>query len=131
MGKAIRQSAEEIVALQKQLVKEVSGDLKDSIGYSMGSYKAENANVRGVQSGGPGDPELTAIIHAGTAKAFYAAFVEFGVSSAIAGGRFKGAQIPARPAQPFFYPAYRALKKRAKSRITRATTKAAKKVAAQ
>jgi hypothetical protein len=32
-------------------------------------------------------------------------------------------------AQPFFYPAYRALKKRVKSRLSRGASKAAKKIA--
>jgi hypothetical protein len=46
------------------------------------------------------------------------------------GGKFKGSQHPGTAAQPFFYPSYRALKKRAKSRMSRAAKKAAQRVAA-
>jgi HK97 gp10 family phage protein len=127
---ALAESADEIVAGQKRLVPKDSHDLENSIGSTFGGYKAENSNVRGVSAGSGGDPDLTVTIHAGNAKAFYAAFVEFGTSAYIAGGKFKGAHVPARPAQPFFYPAYRANKRRVKARITRATTRAAKQVAA-
>lgn len=63
----------------------------------------------------PGRHDLAVTVEAGGAEAFYARWVEFGT--------------PTAAAQQFFFPAYRALRKRIKSRITRASTKAAKKVA--
>lgn len=80
--------------------------------------------------GSVGQHELSARISAGNSKVRYAHLVEFGTHAHIAGGKFAGAEIPAIPAQPFFYPGYRLGKKRAKSRIARAITRAAKKVAA-
>lgn len=123
---ALDKSAAEIVAMQKSLVPRKTGALANSIGYSFGGFTADNANVRGVSGGAGGDPDLTVIIHAGDAKAFYAAWVEFGTAPHPSGGKFEGTENPGTPAQPYFYPAYRALKKRAKSRISRATKQAIK-----
>jgi HK97 gp10 family phage protein len=63
----------------------------------------------------PGRHELAVIVQAGGPKAFYARWVEFGT-------------VRMR-AQPFFFPAYRALRRRMKGRASRASTKAAKRVA--
>lgn len=107
--------------MQKRLVpvrEPKGGALRDSIRYKMGGGLLD-------------DQELSVTIMAGNDKAWYARLIEYGAPAAVAGGRFKGAQIPARPAIPFFFPAYRALRKRVKSRLQRATSKAAKKVAAQ
>lgn len=62
-----------------------------------------------------GDHELEVSVLAGDERAFYARFVEFGRAG--------------QPARPFFWPAYRALQKRIRSRISRATNAAAKKAA--
>lgn len=133
MRKALDQSAAEIVDIQKRFAPFESGALRNSIDYTFGAYRAENSNVRGV-TGGRGrldDDDLTVTIHAGDAKAYYAAFVEFGTDPHINGGKFAGSKNPGTTAQPFFYPGYRLGKKRAKSRIARAATKAARKVASQ
>ncbi|HYD66171.1 HK97-gp10 family putative phage morphogenesis protein [Azospirillum sp.] len=127
---ALAEGADEITDMQRRLVPKQSGDLAKSIGSTFGKYRAENANVRGVSAfAGAGDPDLTVTIHAGDAKAYYASFVEFGTAPHVNGGKFKGTQHPGTAPQPFFFPAYRALRKRVKSRITRATNRAAKKVA--
>lgn len=126
---ALKAGAEEITALQKQTAPRDSGDLANSIGYTFGNYKAENANVRGVHVGGDGDPDLTVTIHAGDAKAYYAAWVEHGTAARTAGGMFASASVPAIRAQPFFYPSYRMLKRRTSGRITRAMNKAIKQAA--
>ena len=110
--------------MQKRLVPVEGGDLKNSIGYTFGSYSAANPNVRGVGGGG-GDSDLSVTVHAGDAKAFYAAFLEFGTSGPYKiKGKFAGATHPGIHAQPYFYPAYRTLKKSMKSRMGRATRKA-------
>jgi HK97 gp10 family phage protein len=126
MRQALETGAGQVVATAKNFVPVADGDLRDSIGYTFGNYAPDNANVRGVSAGGGGDPDLSVTIHAGNAKAFYAAFVEFGTSPHDAGGLFKGAEHPGTTAQPFFYPAYRANKRSVKSRITRAMKKAIK-----
>jgi HK97 gp10 family phage protein len=63
-----------------------------------------------------GRHELAVTVQAGGKKAPYARWVEFGT-------------VKMR-AEPYFFPAYRALRKRMKSRATRASKKAAQKVAA-
>ncbi|WP_353641322.1 HK97-gp10 family putative phage morphogenesis protein [Mesorhizobium sp. WSM2239] len=126
--KALAESAAEIVALQKQIVPAASGDLRDSIEWRYGDAK----KIRYSQSfkGASGGHELSVRISAGNEKVRYAHLVEFGAAPHIAGGKFEGAQHPGAPAQPFFYPAFRLGKKRAKARIGRAVGKAARKVAA-
>ena len=127
MRQALEQNAAEITAMQKRLAPVASGDLRNSIGSTFGKFRAANANVRGVAGGGGSDPDLSVTIHAGDAKAFYAAFLEFGASGPWQiGGRFEGATHPGFSAQPFFYPAWRALKRRSKSRLTRAMRKSIK-----
>jgi HK97 gp10 family phage protein len=113
---AISQSADEMVELMKRTVPVDKGDLRDSIGWTWGAPPrgalviATSANKAAREAG------LVATIFAGNEAAYYVRFIEFGT-------------VKAR-AQPFFFPSYRLTKKRARARITRATTKAAKKVAA-
>jgi HK97 gp10 family phage protein len=141
---ALQQSAAEMVATAKSFAPVKSGDLSNSIGYTFGKYTQENSNVRGVGVTGTklNDPDLTVTIHAGDAKALYAAFVEFGTASHTIKPRRPGGLLnvfgrmitkvehPGATARPFFFPAWRLVKKKAKGRVSRATSKAAKKVAA-
>ena len=144
MRKALETSAAEIADTARSLAPFQSGDLRNSIGYTFGEYKAENANVRGVASRVGGDPDLSVTIHAGDAKAWYAALVEFGTGPhnvakgggtvtgrlATAAGLRAAVRHPGAAAQPFFFPAWRLGKKRATRRISTAINKAAKQVAA-
>lgn len=63
----------------------------------------------------PGRHELAVIVQAGGPDAIHGRWVEFGTQKT--------------RAQPFFFPSWRALRKRIKSRNSRASVKAAKKVA--
>lgn len=114
--------------MQKSLAPSDTGALRNSIEAHFGGVQ----KMRGQVGGGlpAGDPELTVAVTAGGPDTFYARFVEFGTSERTAGGRFAGATIPAIPPQPFFYPAFRALRRRIRSRISRASGKAARRVAA-
>ncbi|MBN9243940.1 MAG: HK97 gp10 family phage protein [Mesorhizobium sp.] len=141
---ALQQSAVEMVEAARNFAPVKSGDLRNSIGYTFGKYSPENSNVRGVgvAANKLNDPDLTVTIHAGDAKAFYAAFVEFGTAAHtikpkrpggllnIFGRTITKVEHPGAAARPFFFPAWRLVKKKAKGRISRATNKAAKKVAA-
>ncbi|EJW12736.1 phage protein, HK97, GP10 [Rhodovulum sp. PH10] len=131
MRPVLEEAAREVTSMQRRLVPVRSGALLRSIGYTFGRYRAENANVRGVSAGGDADPNLSVTLHAGDAEAYYAAFVEFGTSAHTAGGKFKGAHHPGSMARPFFYPVFRALRRRIKARITRAMRKAAREAAAR
>ncbi len=114
--RAMETSANEIVALAKNLVPVDKGDLKDSIGWTWGKAPKGAMTLGKVQSDGV-DSEFTITIYAGNSDAYYARWVEFGTQK--------------MGAQPYFYPSYRALRRRSKSRVTRSVSKAIKKVAAQ
>lgn len=126
--KALALSAGEIVDLMKRTVPVDDGDLRDSITWRYGDEaKVKYSQTLGTAGGGH---ELSVRISAGNSRVRYAHLVEFGTSAHIVGGKFAGAKHPGSAAQPFFYPSYRLGKRRAKSRVSRAVTKAAKKVAA-
>lgn len=125
--KAMEDSAEQIVRQMKSLAPVDSGDLQMSIKWTWGDAPKGSLKVGQIKSAA-GNMRIT--IFAGGDKAWYSRFVEFGTREHTAGGKFAGATIPAIPAQPFFYVSWRSGKKSAKSRVTRAMTKAAKEIAA-
>lgn len=138
--KALDVSADETTDLMKRFVPVRSGALRNSISYTFGEYKPDNANVRGLKSTGAGATELTVTMHAGDAKAWYAGLVEFGTRAHIIQPKQEGGSLhlldgrivekvdhPGGMAQPYFFPAYRFGKKRAKSRLSRAVRNGAKK----
>jgi HK97 gp10 family phage protein len=132
MAAAIQQGAEDIVRLQKSLAPEDSGDLRDSIVSSAGGAAPKCSAFKGGQKGGgKSDPDLSVTISAGNAKVRYAHIVEFGSAPHVNGGLFAGSQHPGTPAKPFFFPGYRAMRRKVKGRITRATKKAIRKSVGQ
>lgn len=124
IAKAMEQSANEIVTLAKSLTQ--SDRVRDSIGWTYGDVPKGTIAIGAVQSRG----NLKITIYAGSDVAFMARWEEFGTSPHINGGIFAGSLHPGTPARPFFYVAYRANRKRAKGRITRAINKSAKRAAA-
>jgi HK97 gp10 family phage protein len=128
LKQALALGADEITDMQKRLVTVKSGDLRDSIVQTWGGGKVKYSSLSG-SVGEAGDPDLSVRISAGNTKVRYAHLVEFGTAPHVNGGKFAGSQHPGAAAKRFFFPAYRALRKRVKSRITRATNKAAKQVA--
>ncbi|MDH0367977.1 HK97-gp10 family putative phage morphogenesis protein [Brucella anthropi] len=114
--KAMETSADEIVAMAKRLVPVDKGDLKDSIGWTWGKAPKGSMSLGKVQTDAV-ESGFTITIYAGNSEAYYSRWVEFGTQK--------------MRDQPYFYPAYRAMRKSAKSRVTRAITKTAKKVASQ
>lgn len=124
---AMEQSADQTVSLMKSLAPVDSGDLQMSISWTWGDAPKGSLKVGQIKSR-TGNMRIT--IYAGGGDAYYARFIEWGTQAHIAGGKFAGAKIPAIPAQPFFFVAFRATRKSAKSRVSRAITKAAKEIAA-
>lgn len=131
---AMEKSADELVAMMKRLVPVDEGDLRDSIGWTWGAAPKGSFAVESV---GSGDLKLT--IYAGSEKAFYVRFIEFGVAAQSAGTRVTNRSgrerrslrtTSGQAAQPFFFPSYRALRRRIKSRIARAVRESIRKVAA-
>lgn len=105
--KAMETGAQELVDMMKRLAPHQTGELRDSIGWAWNKAPA-GATVIGESA--PTSRGLKIVVFAGDEVALYARFVEFGTSNA--------------PAHPYFFPSYRALRKRIKSRVTREMKKA-------
>lgn len=109
---ALEKGAQEIVDMARSLVPVDKGDLRDSIGWTWGDAPAGSITLGTV--GGQEYGTLRITVYAGNADgAFHAAWVEFGTQ--------------VMRAHPYFFPAYRSLRKRVRSRITRDINKAIKK----
>jgi len=132
LRKALAESAAEIVALQRSLAPKVQSIERLSAPSSFGEPPSTRATgafrpKRETYVALADDIRLT--IYAGDDEAFYARWIEFGTAPHEIGGLYAGTMHPGTPAQPYFFPGYRALRKRARSRIARAINKAAKRVA--
>ncbi|AGT09318.1 HK97-gp10 family putative phage morphogenesis protein [Paracoccus aminophilus] len=105
--KAMEEGAAEIVAAMKAAAPHDQGDLRDSIGWTWGEVPAGTFMIDEIRSGkNKGDQYATLRIkiYAGNADAFYARFHEFGTSTGV-------------PAQPFFFPVWKARKAEFRKRI--------------
>ncbi len=124
LHKALRKNAEELTSMQRRIAPVQSGSrLKKSVRFKFfDPLKVEIS---------AGDQRNKGVIHA--------RFVEFGTKPGKMGRRIslrdkKGEKRvqernhPGTRPDPFFYPAYRSMKRRLKSRLTRAVNKAAKAV---
>lgn len=132
---AMEQSAEEVCEMARRLAPVDKGDLRKSIGWTWGD-PPKGAIVIARTRPKKNESDLRLTIYAGDDEAFYARWVEFGTKPhnvAKGGGNksFKGEarEHPGARAHPFFFPAYRVNRKKAKSRVSRAINKAAKEVA--
>ncbi|WP_242224032.1 HK97-gp10 family putative phage morphogenesis protein [Shinella zoogloeoides] len=104
---AMEKSAEELVAMMKRLAPVDTGDLQMSISWTWGKAP-EGATVIAESSEDSRGLKIT--VYAGSKAAYYVRWQEFGTSQ--------------MRAHPFFFPSWRALRKRIKSRITREMKKA-------
>jgi len=115
---AMEKGAEELVEAMKRLApvlkepdsRRRAGALRDSIGWTWGDAP-RGALVIDRFDAGRETADMRITIYAGGKEAFYARFVEFGTRTG-------------SPAQPFFYPAYRAHRRRIRARIAREIRKA-------
>lgn len=105
--KAMETGAEELVSMMKRLAPIDTGDLQMSISWTWGA--APKGSVVLAQSE-PDSKGMRITVFAGSKEAFYARWQEFGTSE--------------MPANPFFFPSWRALRKRIRSRIVRNMKKA-------
>jgi hypothetical protein len=134
--KAMEQSADEIVALARTLCPYDS--LRATIGWTWGRAPRGSIALGRVETTGGA---LTITIYAGDDEVFWARWVEFGTAphNTAKGGGTKvgkiigslggGLQHPGTEAKPFFFVAYRAMRRRSRGRIARAINKSAKQVA--
>lgn len=120
MAAANRQTADEMAATAKSFAPVKTGKLRDSIrvedGPRPGSYY--------VKAGGP---TTTKEVRGGSGVAYdYALGVEFGTKPHTNAGEFSGSENPGIRRVSFFWTSYRLVKKRMKSRNSRALNKAVK-----
>lgn len=108
MQATLTRYAESVVADMKKLVPVDEGTVRDSIGFTFGEIPKGTISVGTVETPASGDVKVR--IYAGGGEAFYARFLEFGTRK--------------MPAHPFFFPAWRANRRRIRSGITRAIRKA-------
>lgn len=104
---ALIKGADEIAAAQKALAPEDTGALKDSIEVTGPGQMTPPYSQPG---GSYVVPENAAAVTAGNSDVRYAHLPEFGTADA--------------PAQPYFWPGFRLMRKRASNRIKRAMSKA-------
>lgn len=120
------EEAGRMAGLMKGLVPRKSGELHDSIHVTgPGETTPPYSQPGGAQVAGPEQ----AIITAGDTDVRYAHLVEYGTAPHINGGMFEGSMHPGAKAQPFFWPAYRALRGKAKRKIGSTITKSMKQAA--
>lgn len=120
---SVVQGANEVADLQRQLVPVDKGDLRDSITVTPpGQSTPPYSQPSGQRVAGPTE----AIITAGNTKVRYPHLIEFGVAPHTNGGIFKGTQNPGFAAEPFFFPPWRLLRRRVRSKVSRNITKAIK-----
>lgn len=141
IAEAMEKAAQDVVEYAQRLVPVDEMVLYESIGWTWGDPPAGSITL-GRSRRRPGDG-LLITIYAGNDEAFYARWVEFGTAPhnvASGGGTVAGRRSlasggglghPGARAQPFFFPAYRANRRRVRSRISRATNAAARKEAAR
>lgn len=104
---ALDESADRVVAIQKSLAPVDEGDLRNSIRKEPGEHELQIRIVAG------GSATTKAVRNGATAPRIdYAVIAEFGTAN--------------RPARPFFYPGYRALRKAIRARLSRAYRNAAR-----
>lgn len=140
IAKAMEKGAQEIVELAQALVPIDEMVLYESIAWTWGDPPKGALVLARSRNRRPGDG-LKITVYAGGGDAFYARWVEFGTQPhnvARGGGTVSGKKQlagggglghPGASAQPFFFPAYRANRRRVRSRITRAINSAARKQA--
>lgn len=121
---ANHQAADEMADMARRLVKRKTGKLAATITVTPPGGVPPAYSQGG--GGGPVPPGSYAV-SAGDKGVRTAHLVEFGTKPHIAGGKFAGAQHPGSAPQPFFWPAYRATKRKHKGRVSRAINGGVKK----
>jgi HK97 gp10 family phage protein len=119
---AMAAAGDKVVEMMKRLAPVDEGKLRDSIAWTFGDAPKGAIKVATVKEG-----ILRLTIYAGNEDVFWARFVEFGTAPHVQGGEFAGTEHPGNPAQPFFFPSYRALKKEIKSMVRKAIREAVRK----
>lgn len=121
LREALAREADEVVALMRRLAPDDDA-LQKSIGWSWDGKVPKGAMALATK--GKGD--LTITVFAGDSDAFYARWWEFGTAPR---QHKSGKNVGEMPAQPFFYPGWRASRKGVKAALRKASREAALEVA--
>lgn len=108
----LRKQAIELVAAQKRAAPVKTGRLRDNIKWKWGTADGKRGRTANEYT-------ITVYVDDDASGAFYALSVEFGSAPHDNKGRFAGTKHPGTEPQPFFYPTYRARKRRIKATIKR------------
>ena len=115
-------SAADLVKAMKATVAVDSGDLKATIQWNWATGKRPK-----YAQGSRATSDLSVLITAGGQVAGrdvrYAHIVEFGSAPHVQGGQFPGTMHPGLPARPFFFPVYRARRRKMRNQRRRAFRK--------
>lgn len=124
---ALGEAATEMVAMMKRQVPDGPGtgerDLGNSIKWRFG---AEEGGGSDAVTGKSASTRVT--ITAGDEHNIEARWVEFGTAPHPQGGSRPGTDHPGTSPQPFFFPSYRALRKRAKAMVAKSIREAVREV---
>lgn len=132
---AMLKGAAEVARLQKSLVHNLTGRTAKSIQYGLGDPPKGAKLIGGASAGDTSGSTVKVSIWAGDDEAYYVRWEEFGTKPSVKGetvtdakGRRRKARRthPGTKPSPFFFPAWRALKRSVKTRISRAASKALK-----
>lgn len=116
---AVLKGAEGVADIQRRLAPVRTGALRDSIKVTPGDEDIPAYTSLKSKRTSP-DPELAAIITAGNRDVRYPHLVEHGTAPHVNEGQFAGTANPGTRPRPFFFPGYRAGRKRAQNLINRA-----------
>ena len=113
---AMEQGAEETVGMMKRLVPVQTGALRDSIGWTWGDAPAGSITIGTVR--GSKYATMRIVIYAGNEQTTVGERKQFQLA------RIQEFGTQAMPPNPYFFPSWRTMKRRTRSRITRATRQA-------
>jgi len=116
-------AAVDMVTLARQFAPVRTGALRDSI-VATAPGGLPPVHSQGARVVPPGAFMVTA----GSDRVRYAHLVEFGTAPHVNQGMMPGTLNPGAPAQPYFFPAYRLIRKGMKNRATRAINQSIKAV---
>ncbi len=123
-ARAMEEGADEIVAFMKTLVPVRSGRLRESIAWTWGDAPEGSLVIDEIRSGQNAGGQFATLRITFYVGEWYGRLVEFGTPPHAQPNR--GTDHPGATAQPFFYPAWRAMRAKFKRKIRAAVRRAIK-----
>lgn len=126
LAEEANKAADDMVRTARSYAPIEDGDLRESIVATRAGQQTPSYSQPG---GSQLVPEGAVLVTAGNTKVRYPHLVEYGTRPHVNAGKFPGTQHPGAAARPYFWPAFRLLRRRFRSRMTRAMNKAIRKAA--